>query len=79
MRRSDGKPGIDGRVKPAGEKTFPNYFDRDQLYDLKADPYEQNNLFDDPACADKVAEMQALLRQMLAPLPHVFGEFKPGS
>jgi len=79
MRRSDGKPGIDGRVTPAGEKTFPNYFDRDQLYDLKADPYEQKNLFGDPARAGKLAQMQALMKRMLAPLPHVFGEFKPGA
>lgn len=57
-------------------KRWPSYGETDQLFDLKADPQEQNNLVADPAHAAKLAEMRALLTQALAPLPHVFGEFK---
>jgi hypothetical protein len=28
---------------------YPGYFDPDQLYDLRADPYEQRNLAGEPA------------------------------
>ena len=58
-----------------GHKDFPAYFDPDQLYDLKKDPYEQTNLAGDPAHAAQVRKMKALLTQQLATLPHAFGEF----
>ena len=54
---------------------FPGYFDRDQLYDLDEDPEEQHNLADDPAYADRLEEIRALLREYSADLPHEFGEF----
>jgi arylsulfatase len=34
-----------------------------ELYDMKNDPYEQNNLFDDPKYADKQAELTAKLQE----------------
>ena len=54
---------------------FPAYFDPDQLYDLEADPWEQQNLAGDPRCAEIVARMQDTLRRELTRLPHTFGEF----
>lgn len=47
----------------------------DQLYDLHADPAEQNNLASDPEYAAKLNEMKALLRETCQTLPHAFGEF----
>jgi len=54
---------------------FPHYFDPDQLYDLEADPCEQNNLAGDPACAPILADLKEKLRKKLRGLPHSFGEF----
>ncbi|MDX1682977.1 MAG: DUF4976 domain-containing protein, partial [Phycisphaeraceae bacterium] len=34
------------------------------LYDLANDPYELNNLVDDPAYADRLAEMRNRLRAL---------------
>ena len=55
---------------------FPHYFDKDQLYDLQADLFEQDNLAGDPSFRSIAGEMQDRLRTLLAPLPHTFGEFK---
>ena len=60
----------------ADMQRWPSYSDRDQLFDLRADPMEQTNLATDPQHAAKLAEMRTLLKTTLAPLPHVFGEFK---
>jgi arylsulfatase A len=76
MSKYGGKPPLASPWPLSGDNLFPNYYDRDQLYNLKSDPYEQRNLFSDPAHAEKAEEMQGLMRGMLAPLPHVFGEFK---
>ena len=53
----------------------PGYFDADQLYDLTVDPNEQRNLIDDPAYADRLAELKARLNQQVAALPGHFAEF----
>jgi hypothetical protein len=35
--------------------------DEDELYDLKTDPYELNNLLDNETCKDKLLEMQQIV------------------
>lgn len=53
---------------------YPSYFDPDQLYDLEADPHEQNNLVDDPACADIVKEMRERLHGYTSSFQHIWPE-----
>ncbi|WP_462317183.1 sulfatase family protein [Marinilabilia sp.] len=51
-----------------------NYFDRDQLYDLKNDPFEKNNVAAENP--EKVEEMKRLLKQCLNSFPQrPYGEF----
>ena len=46
----------------------PNYFERNQLYDLVKDPLEKNNIAEiDP---EKAAEMQRLLIRKLRSFPN---------
>ena len=54
---------------------FPNYFDEDQLYSMKDDPYEQVNLAYRPEYRSEVNRLQALLSRELARLGQSFGEF----
>jgi hypothetical protein len=65
-----------GDAEYPSTKRYAHYYDPDQLYDLRTDPEEQVNLFDDPAYQDKVKELQAELRKYLLKLPGIFGEFK---
>jgi arylsulfatase A-like enzyme len=51
---------------------YPGYFDPDELYDLRADPFEQHNLADDPAYAEVLAEMKRRLRAHLDRMPHPY-------
>lgn len=45
--------------------------DQDELYDLVADPHEQNNVVDDPRCAPVVERLRAVLvREVGDVLPH---------
>ena len=53
------------------------YFDRDQLYDLARDPNERENLATDPAHAQTLARLKALLARHLATVPGTFAELKP--
>lgn len=52
--------------------SYPHYFDIDQLYDLVADPYEQNNLARNPAYTQVMAELQAELKKHLDTFEHPF-------
>jgi arylsulfatase A-like enzyme len=54
---------------------FPDYHDRDQLYDLTQDPLEQNNRYDDPALQPVRERLRDHLTQALRDLPYPFGEF----
>ncbi len=66
------------RVTNNGDRhRWPSYGAPDQLFELASDPLEQRNLAADPAYAARLAEMRKLLTTAVAPLPHVFGEFKP--
>ena len=51
----------------------PAYFEADQLYDLSSDPTEQSNVIDDPAHAEKLAELRRLLHDHLQEMPGTFG------
>lgn len=64
-------PGGETAEKPA-YATMPHYSDPDQLYDLKNDPHEQHNLFNDPRYADKIEELQQELCDYMAKLPGQF-------
>jgi len=53
-----------------------NFFDPDQLYDLKNDPNEKNNLANDPQYTEILSNLKKKLREYLLQLPGTFGEFK---
>ena len=55
--------------------TFPAYFEENQLYDLKADPFEQSNLYGQPNLAADVKRLRELFNDKVASLPRPFGEF----
>ena len=61
---------------PARSK-YRHYFDSDQLYDLRQDPNEQNNLASDPVHGQLLGELQTRLKRFLANVPSPFGEIKP--
>ena len=56
----------------------PGFFDEDQLYHLKRDPKEMNNLADKKAQATRMNQMRALMQQDLEAIGRPFGEFIPG-
>ena len=48
--------------------TYYGLWDTDELFDIRADPSEQNNLIDDPAFANRKSKMQTRLFDMMAEL-----------
>lgn len=48
------------------------YWDPEQLYDLAADPYEQNNVADDPAMQETRIKLRALLSDVLSTFAHPY-------
>jgi hypothetical protein len=51
---------------------YPAYFDPDQLYDLRSDPYEQENLARDPEHEETLEELQQVLRARLETFAHPY-------
>ncbi len=56
----------------------PGFFDEDQLYHLKSDPKEMNNVAYNQSQATRVKEMRQLMQQDLQVIGRPFGEFIPG-
>lgn len=71
-KRFTGKPWL----AQGPNRTFPHYSEKDQLFNLQQDPYEQDNLYDNPEYAQKLKEMQRKLTEEISTLPRRFGEFK---
>ncbi len=77
--------GWDGRSNPhqwgeegiryVADVDFPHYFDFDQLYHMRSDPFEQVNLFGHPSYVEVVSHMRQELSRHLETLPHSFAEF----
>jgi hypothetical protein len=68
------RPGGRGSEGPA-KNFYPNYFDKDQLYNITADPLERKNLFAEESQQTRVRDMQQLLREAVARVPGSFAEF----
>ena len=56
----------------------PGFFDEDQLYHLKRDPKEMNNLAYNEDQATRIKEMRYFMQQDLTMIGRPFGEFIPG-
>ena len=70
-------PGGDGTELGNGLKRYKkNYFDSDQLYNLKKDPGETKNLASDPEHKQQLEKMKAELKKHLLGMPGTFAEFK---
>lgn len=71
------KDNPDGRLKVRyhADKQYPGYFSYDQLYNLQADPGEQNNLAKNTEYSAIVKEMKKMLGIYVSEFPHSFGEF----
>jgi arylsulfatase A-like enzyme len=68
------RPGGRGSEGPAKE-FYPNYYDKDQLYNITADPQERKNLYENKSQQTRVRDMQQLLRRAVATVPGSFAEF----
>ena len=55
-----------------------NFFDEDQLYDIKRDPREAENLAGDPARREQLEKMREMLTGDLESFGRPFGEFVSG-
>ena len=55
---------------------YKHYYEPNQLYDLRTDPEEQNNLYGKPEYAAKQEELKTELVKYLNTLPGNFGELK---
>ena len=62
------------RVRYRAHELYPGYFDLDQLYNLNADPGEQDNLAGRPKYKPRLDSMKQLLNTYLRQFPHDFGE-----
>ena len=78
----NGKFGHSGQI-PGGwdnelkaMKKYPAYYDADQLYDLEADPKEQNNLAYLSEYTTILKDLKSELQLYIDKLPGGFAEFK---
>ena len=62
-------------VRFNADQDFPCYFDRDQLYNLGDDVFEQKNLVTNPEHENRLDELKKHMSAELDKLPHHFGEF----
>ena len=69
------RPGGRGSEGPA-IAFYPNYYETDQLYDLRTDPLERKNLYQDDGQKARVQAMRRLLGEAVAGVPGTFAEFK---
>ena len=69
------RPGGRGSEKPA-IRFYPNYYDSDQLYNIEIDPFEKNNLAEDPEYKAILEDLKTEMRNHLRELPGGFAEFK---
>ena len=53
-------------------RSYPHYYEADQVYDIGLDPTERNNLLENPAYLEKVNELKATLQSYLDTLPGNF-------
>ncbi len=72
------RPGGRGSEGPA-IRFYPNYYDRDQLYNIREDPLERGNLYDDEEQKERVQEMRNLMREAVSRVPGTFVEFTDSS
>ncbi len=70
-----GEPNAAARQVPV--RYAAHYHDADQLYNIRDDRQERNNLIDDPAYASVVEDLKAELSRYVKRLPGSFGEFAP--
>ena len=66
------KPGGRGSESPALKFYAKNYFDSDQLYDLNADPKEQQNLFGEFKNSMKLYDLKKSLKTYVDEVPGTF-------
>jgi hypothetical protein len=57
------------------ERMYPNFWDADQLYNLKLDLYEMTNVINNPENQPILKTLKGELSQFVKSLPHTFGEF----
>jgi arylsulfatase A-like enzyme len=51
---------------------YPGYLDQNQVYDVKKDPYEQNNLYGKPEVDQVTSRLKKVLQQKLATFRHPY-------
>jgi len=68
------RPGGRGSERPAID-FYPNYYDRDQLYNVREDPLERKNLYGDETQKSRRQAMRSLLKQAVDNVPGSFAEF----
>jgi len=56
-------------------KSYPDFYDPDQLYDLSTDPREQVNLANDPSHRERLEQLRETLAKHLEQVPGAFGEW----